>query len=69
LVAISTKCRARRDAFVGKCAALHGTLNTGIDKCPLYLCVRNSERDVRLRVCDITDYASKILNAVLYLRA
>jgi len=38
LVAISTKCRARRDAFVGECAALHGTLNTGIDKCPFYVC-------------------------------
>ena len=37
------------------------TLNMCIDKCLLYLGVRNSEPDVRLRVCGLTDYASNIL--------
>jgi hypothetical protein len=65
LVVISMKGRARRDAFVGEHAALRGTLDVCIDKCPLYLGVRDSEPDVRLRVCDLTDYANNTLTVVL----
>jgi len=39
--------------FIAERAALHGTLDMCIDKWPLYLGVRNSEPDVRLRVCDL----------------